>query len=178
MIPCQAVKTEPAEIRKDTPLKVIEHLADTPCAKLKCTKCCEYGTGTATDADLPEIAKQLGVSVPKLKEQYFEPVTKYNTTLWRPKTLAKPYGPCVLLTKDGCSIHAVRPTGCRLSSWNQHGEQLNEWFDLNYFVNAEDSESVRQWAARLKFKSTIPGGELKSLVPDKEKLKKILKGEL
>lgn len=158
---------------------MIEDAANTPCRKLNCTKCCEYGTGTALESDLPAIAKHLGVTEHVLKEKYFEKVTKFNTTHWRPQMLAKPFGPCVFLDKEkGCSIHGVRPTGCKLSTWNQHGEQINEWFDVNHFVKADDHESVRQWATRLKFKKTIPGAELEALVPDKEKLRKILSHEL
>lgn len=174
MIPCRDVRKEGVEITKSTSLNVIEELADTPCKKYNCTKCCEYGTGSATNEDLTQIAKHLGMSESETIAKHFEPITKYNTTLYRPKMLAKPYGPCVFLGKEGCTIHEVKPTGCRLASWNQHGEKLNEWFDLNYFVKPQDSESIRQWAQKLKFRSTIPGGQLHELVPDREKLKKIL----
>ncbi|MBI4145553.1 YkgJ family cysteine cluster protein [Candidatus Woesearchaeota archaeon] len=177
MIPCREVPKEAAHITKSTPLNVVEELADTPCRSHKCTKCCEYGTGTTLPEDLKRIAHHLGITEAELKDKYFDPITKYNTTHSRPKMLKQPYGPCTFLGKDGCTIHEVKPTGCRLSSWNQHGEQLNEWFDLNYFVDVNDAESVRQWAQRLKFSSTIPGGQLHELVPDKEKLKKMLKGE-
>ena len=178
MIPCREVKKEEAHVTKATPLKVIEDLADTPCKSLKCTKCCEYGTGAATNEDLKRIAAHLGKSESETIAKHFEPITKYNTTLYRPKMLAHPYGPCNFLSKDGCTINEVKPTGCKLSSWNHHGEKLNEWFDLNYFVKADDAESVRQWSHKLKFKGTIPGGALAELVPDKEKLRKILAHEL
>src|SRR3989338_5682755 len=174
MIPCREVKKETAVVTRSTPLNVIEELADTPCKSLNCTKCCEYGTGTALPFDLKSIAQHFGITEDALKEKYFEPNTKYNKTHRRQKMLAKPFGPCVFLSKEGCTIHEVKPTGCRLSSWNQHGEQLSDWFDLNYFVNNTDPESIRQWSHKLKFTSTIPGGKLHELVPDKEKLKKIL----
>ncbi len=178
MIPCRETKQEEAHITAKTSLHVIEHLADTPCRKHNCSKCCEYGTGTAPESDLPAIAEHLGVSEEKLKEHYFEPVTRFHTTHWKPKMVSKPYGACVFLGKESCTIHSVRPTGCKLSSWNHHGEKLNEWFDLNYFVNAKDPQSVREWAMKLKFNKTIPGGELEALVPDKEKLRKILSHEI
>lgn len=178
MIPCREVKRETAHIEKSTPINVIEHLSDTPCKSLKCTKCCEYGSGAATKEDLERIAKHLNMHESELIAKYFEPITKYNTTLYRPKMLKHPYGPCTFLGKEGCTIHEVKPTGCKLASWNQHGEQLSEWFDLNFFVKADDPESVRQWAHKLKFNGTIPGGSLKELVPDKEKLRKILAKEV
>ncbi len=178
MIPCQAEKREQANITKNTPLHIIEQLADTPCRKHECTKCCENGTGTALESDLPAIANHFGITVDELKAKHFDSITRFHTQHWKPKMLAKPYGPCVFLGKEGCTIHEVKPTGCRLASWNQHGEQLNDWFELNYFVNADDPQSIREWAMRLKFNKTIPGGELESLVPNKEKLRKILAHEI
>jgi len=178
MIPCREVKKEAAVVTRATPLKVVEDLADTPCRSYKCTKCCEYGSGAATKDDLAQIAQHLKMNESEMIAKYFEPITKYNTTLYRPKLLAHPYGPCTFLGKDGCTIQSVKPTGCKLATWNHHGEQLSEWFDLNFFVNPDDAESVRQWATKLKFTATIPGGELKELVPDKEKLRKILAHEL
>ncbi|MBI4151272.1 YkgJ family cysteine cluster protein [Candidatus Woesearchaeota archaeon] len=178
MIPCRETKQEEAHVTASTPLQVIEHLADTPCQKHNCTKCCETGTGTALESDLPHIADTLNVPLNEVKDKYFEPVTRFHTTHWKPKMVSKPYGACVFLGKEGCSIHSVRPTGCRLASWNHHGEKLNDWFDLNYFVNKNDAQSVREWAMKLKFSKTIPGGELEALVPDKEKLRKILSHEI
>jgi len=178
MIPCREVPKEAAHIRKSTPLDVVENLADTPCRSHKCTKCCEYGTGTALESDLPAIARELHLSVEQIKDSVFEKITKFNTTHYRPRMQSKPYGKCVFLDKKGCMIHSVKPTGCRLSTWNQHGEKLNEWFDLNYFVNTDDPESVRQWAQKLRFSSTIPGGQLHELVPDTQRLKKILNREI
>jgi len=174
MIPCREVKKEPAHITKYTQLKVIQDLADTPCRSYGCTKCCQFGTGTAVGHDLQIIAEHLGLTLEELKQKHFEPITKYNTTHWRPKMTGKPYGPCVFLRDNGCSIHSVRPLGCRLSSWNHHGEQLNEWFALNYFVNAADPQSIKDWAQKLRFRNTIPGGQLHELVPNTEKLKKYL----
>ena len=46
---------------------------------------------------------------------------------------------------------------------------------LNYFVNKNDPESIRQFAAYLKSGGkTLPGGRLEDFIPDKKKLKKIL----
>lgn len=49
---------------------------------------------------------------------------------------------------------------------------------LNYLVNKDDPESIRQYSTYLKSGGkTIEGGKLEELVPDKEKLKKILSFE-
>ena len=46
---------------------------------------------------------------------------------------------------------------------------------LNHFVNKDDAESIRQYASYLKSGGkTLEGAELKELVPNKEKLRKIL----
>ena len=46
---------------------------------------------------------------------------------------------------------------------------------LNHFVNKDDPESVRQYASYLKTGGkTLEGAGLNDLVPDKEKLRKIL----
>jgi len=49
---------------------------------------------------------------------------------------------------------------------------------LNYIVNSSDPEAIRLWAEYLKTHPTIPGGDLEELVPDKERLKKILNFEI
>ncbi len=85
----------------------------------------------------------------------------------------KPYGPCVFFD-DGCKIHTVKPLECRIGNCSEYGEELSIWFMLNYQVNVSDPESVRQYAIYLKTRPTIPGGKLEELVPDKEKLGKIL----
>ena len=90
-----------------------------------------------------------------------------------------PYGECVFHDKkQGCTIHEVKPLHCKVGSCNDHGEAIHLWFTINYFVNKNDPESVRQWATYLKTHPTIPGGELEDLVPDKEMLSKILSYEI
>jgi hypothetical protein len=50
---------------------------------------------------------------------------------------------------------------------------------VNNVVDANDAESVRQYAQYIKSGGkTIPGAELGNLVPDKEKLRKILSYEI
>ena len=50
---------------------------------------------------------------------------------------------------------------------------------VKHAVDANDAESVRQYAQYLKSGGkTIPGAELENLVPDKERLRKILSYEI
>jgi Fe-S-cluster containining protein len=148
----------------------------------RCNKCCTYGTGILTKADITYIARKLGVTEKGLIKTSLEPVTKFNTTLYRPVAVknGKPYGTCIFLnTSKGCIIHEVKPLQCKISSCNENADELIVWFDLNYFVNPTDPESIRQWKLYLDSGGrNIPGGKLEELVPDKKMLKKILNYEV
>ncbi|MBU0707001.1 hypothetical protein KKG41_01380, partial [Patescibacteria group bacterium] len=102
---------------------------------------------------------------------------------YRPKILrkGKPYGKCVFFDKEvGCRVHEVKPLECKVTmGCKDYGEQLSLWFMLNHFVNENEPESVRQFAIYLKSGGkTLLGAELEDLIPDKEKLKKILSFEM
>jgi len=165
-------------ITKDTELKdVLKHDCD------KCGHCCSYGTGFAVKEDIKPIAKYLNVKEKELKEKWMEEVEIFHTKLWRPKTIKKPeqrdkpFGKCVFLKDKICSIHKVKPLQCRIG--NCKSEELALWFMLNYQVNANDPESIREFASYLKHGGkTLPGGELNNLIQDKEKLNKIIKYEI
>ena len=112
------------------------------------------------------------------KDTHLEKVTKFNTTLYRPKLETKPVGKCVFYDeKKGCTIHAVKPYQCKIASRNHHGEKIIEWFDVNFFVNPQDPISLREWHQRLKFKTTIPGAAMDELVPDTIKRDQVIRGE-
>jgi Fe-S-cluster containining protein len=106
----------------------------------------------------------------------------FNKNVLKPKSLenqGKPYGPCVFLDPEqGCKIHRVKPLHCRLYTCKPYGFDLTQWFYLNYLVDPSDPASVREYAEFLKFNEPIPGGSLEELVPDKEKLAKMLSYEI
>ncbi len=53
--------------------------------------------------------------------------------------------------------------GCK-----EYGEELITWFDLNYFLNPKDHESVRQFKVYVESGGkTLPGGELKDIADEK-----------
>lgn len=165
-------------INKEDPLKKVLELGRCELGKDcdKCNQACQQGSGCFVDEQLSEVAEFLGVSEKELKEKYLEEVTKFNTTLWRPKIKkkGKPYGECIFWG-GGCKIHEVKPLECQLATHKKVGEETSVWFMLNYFVNEHDAESVREWAQYIKSGGrVIPGGSLRDLVPDKKRLKKIL----
>lgn len=166
-------------INKDTSKETILKLAETDCEN--CTHCCEFGGAIITEEDIPKIAKFLKISKEELKEKYLEEFEKYNTKQWKIKSekTNKPYAPCLFLDKEErCMLQDVKPLYCKIGTCKSYGNQLNLWFTLNYFVNPGDAESIRQYRTFLKKNKTIPGGELKDLVKDKEVLKKILSFEI
>jgi len=114
-------------------------------------------------------------------KNYLDPHERFNTKCWKLKQIKednKPYGRCILLDETGCSVHEIKPKYCRLlSTVSRHGQQLAVWFALNYFVNPDDPESIRQWAQYTKTHPTIPGGKLHELVQDRERLQRILNYE-
>lgn len=116
----------------------------------------------------------------EVKEKYLEEKELFNTKLLKPKlkTTNKPYGECIFLENKRCKIHKVKPLQCKVGNCNKYGEKLSIWFMLNYLVNKDDPESIRQYGAYLKSGGKIiPGGKLEELVPDKERLKEILNFE-
>ena len=167
-------------IRKDTPLKQVLKIGE-HCDQ--CGHCCRFASGFLVNEDTTKISKHLKISEEKLKKQYLEPVTKFNTKLYRPKTkkTSKPYGPCIWFnekTNKG-KIHKVKPLQCKMCNCKEHGEDLCLWFALNHFLNPHDPESVRQYALYMDTGGkTLPGGELKNIIKDKEMLKKMLNYEV
>ncbi len=169
-------------ITKNTPLKEVLKLAN-PCKCNACTIGCKHGSGFLMDEDIEKIAGFLKIKEEELKEKFLEEVDKFNTKLFRPKILRqkKPYGKCVFFHDEKwCKIHEVKPMECKIAmGCKDYGEQLSLWFMLNNFVNRDDPESVRQYASYIKSGGKIlQGAELKDLVPDKERLKKILNYQL
>ncbi len=162
-------------IAKNTSLKEVRALAEI-CDK--CGHCCQYSSGFLDGDDKKNIAKFLNISEEELQKNFLEEFEKFNTKRLRPKLLrkGKQYGVCVFYDeKVGCKIHEVKPLQCKLGNCKEYGEELSIWFLLNYFVDVNDPESIRQYNEYLKSGGKlIPGGKLEELVPDKEKLKKML----
>jgi len=169
-------------IGKKTSIKEVLELGH-PCKCDACSVGCRHGSGFLINEDIPKIANFLKISEEVLKKEFLEEVEKYNTKLFRPKIIRKnkPYGKCIFFDEEtGCKVHEVKPQECKVSmGCKPYGEQLSVWFMLNNFVNENDAESIRQYASYLKSGGKIlEGAELKDLVPDEDKLNKILKFEI
>ena len=166
-------------ITKNTPKEKVLELAKTDCGT--CGFCCKFGGGFVLKEEVQKISDFLGITEKEFTEKYLTKSERFNTTLLRIRSekTDKNYGPCIFLDeRKGCLIHEVKPLYCKLGTCKGNGQELSLWFTLNYFVNPDNPESIRQYALYLKTHPTIPGGKLHEIVPDKEKLKKILNFEI
>lgn len=150
-----------------------------PCKCAKCEHGCTMGSGFFADEPLSDVAVFLGISERELKERFLEEVELFHTRRWRPRS-KKPFGHCIFYQKSiGCTIHPTKPLECKIATGcKPHGEEASQWFRINYFVNPGDEISLREYViAKTHNKSTIPGGSLQELVPEKKKREQILQGE-
>lgn len=145
----------------------------------QCGHCCKYSTGYMLDEDVERIAKHLGMDKNAFIKKYCEKISLFNKELHKPKTLKKPFGHCVFLENNKCSIHKVKPLYCKIGTCKEKGEEITIWYKLNYLVDTDDPESIRQWKTYLDIGGkNIPGGKLEEIIPEKKKLKKILSYEV
>jgi hypothetical protein len=140
-----------------------------PCRCSACENTCRYGSGALVEDDLHNIAEFLNKSEEEIKEKYLEKITKFNTTLLRPKLLReynKPYGKCIFYDEvDGCTVHQVKPLECKIAmGCKDYGEELIIWFNLKHYLNRKDVESLRQFKIYLDSGGkTLPGAEFKDV---------------
>lgn len=142
----------------------------------KCGHCCSYGSGYTQEEELEPIAKHLKVSVEELKTRFFDKKNVFNKITYTPKLNRKselPFGECIFQKNNLCTIHEVKPLHCRVGNCKEHGQDLSEWYAINFLVDKDNAESIRQWQVRVDLKPTIPGGHPKELVGE-EKLRDIL----
>ena len=170
-------------IHKNTELKEVLKLA-APCMCNACNHGCKFGSGSLAGDDSKKIAAFLNVSEEELEKGFLEETELFNKQILKPKVIrnqGKPYGKCVFFDEQkGCTIHEVKPLECKTSiQCKDYGEELSIWFMVNHVVDTSNPESVRQYAQYLKTGGKlIPGASLEELVPDKEKLRKILSYEI
>ncbi len=144
-----------------------------PCRCRKCENSCNYGSGAFADGEVKKLAESMNMNEEELKKEYLEEIQRFNTKRLRPKLLreeGKPYGKCVFYDKNlGCKIHEVKPLECKIAmGCKSYGEELITWFDLNYFLNAKDLESLRQFKEYVESGGKVlPGAEMTNLIDEK-----------
>lgn len=169
-------------ITKNTPKEDVLKIANKKSHKAcrKCVESCERTSAIFLGRDIKRFAKNKGISEEEAKKRYMEEKELFNTKIHRAKQIKDklPQGRCVFLKNDLCSIHEFKPLYCQIGTCEPEGQQTMLWFTLNFLVNENDPESIRQWAIYLKTHPTIDGGELHELVQDGDMLKKILSYEV
>ncbi len=163
-------------ITKTTPQEKIIALAPA-CGCSECRHGCHMGSGFFAKGEVENLAKFLNKNVEDLKKERLDEVEQFGTVLLRPKINGKLYGQCTFFDESvGCTIHEAKPLQCRVAmGCKPYGEKLMLWFMLNHIIDKSDPKSIRQYAEYLKSGGkTLPGGELDSLVPNKELLSKML----
>ena len=147
-----------------------------PCRCNKCENPCKFGSGAFIKGEISKSAKLMGLKKKKFEKEYTEELTKFNTTLRRPKILReddKPYGKCIFYEEDvGCKIHQAKPYECKVAmGCKSYGEELITWFDLKFFLNPEDKESLRQYKIYVESGGhVLDGAQLEHF---KEKIKEL-----
>ena len=163
-------------VSKNTPMKAVLELGKIDCKG--CSHCCRYGSGFLAENDAEKIAEFLRITKEELAGKFLEEGEKFNTRTLKPRLVKKgnmPFGKCVFLDESrGCKIHEVKPLQCKIGNCGHHSADLQKWFDLKFFVNPRDPESVRQYALWLEFNEPLPGGNLHEIVPEMKRLREIL----
>ncbi|MFH1134032.1 MAG: YkgJ family cysteine cluster protein [Nanoarchaeota archaeon] len=175
---------ENINLTKDSPRELIIKIGQ-PCGEA-CNwsgHCCRHASGVLVEDEVEQLAKHLKMAKEDFIDKCLEDTVRYNTRLKQFKQVREkgmPHGRCVFLGKDHrCAIQDVKPLYCKVTNCDAiNGHALAEWFALNFFVNPHDAESVRQWAHHLKQSHTIPGGQLNELVPDAQKLSRMISHEM
>jgi len=88
-----------------------------------CTECCrQKGFVYLTEDDAPRMAAFLGMSVPAFEGKFIYR-TRNRLRLRVPRDAT-----CLFLMDGGCSIHAAKPTQCRIFPfWPELVESRREW---------------------------------------------------
>ena len=121
-----------------------------------CTKCCEVsGYVYLTENDLIRMAKHVGMTPRAFERRYV-----YRTAHLR--RLRKPRGgQCHFLTKEGCSVHPVKPVQCRLFPfWPELVESRAEWRQTGRYCPGIGKGDLIQIGSAMEI-----AGEMKSAYP-------------
>jgi len=140
-------------IRRTTGKKEILSLAS-DCRQ--CGKCCTFDSGIFLDEDVARAAAHEGIAEPDFRRKFLVDATIYNRHVHKAKLRAKPFGPCIFLKNWKCSIQDAKPLHCRLCNpCSEHGEELSQWFMLNYIVDPSDPFAAQEWEHYAKGKKVI-----------------------
>jgi Fe-S-cluster containining protein len=163
------------KITRNTTEKKILELSSCPD---RCGNCCVYGSGYILEQEISALAKNIRMDEQEfrnncLEKSHYKKAKKIKTI----KESRKPYGRCMFYDNEKkCTIHGFKPLHCRVGTCNIYGEEIGIWFMVNYLIDFDDPDEVRQYESFLKSHKTILGAEITKIVP-KKTLDKIRKYE-
>ena len=142
----------------------IERIVKNTCKA--CGYCCSVGSGIVLKKEVKGLAEAFGMTEREFIDKYLDEFTKFNTTHYRFKQIKDkyPHGRCIFYepkTKK-CTIYEIRPLHCRVSTCASIGSDIQKWFDVNYFLNPNDINSILEYKTYSKFNKPFAG-----LDPDK-----------
>jgi len=146
-------------IDNKTKKEEVLHLVRNSCKR--CGHCCSLGSGIVLKEEVEGLAKSLGISREKLLTQCLDEFTKFNTAHYRFKQIKTkyPHGRCVFhdQTTKECRIHDKKPLHCKVSTCSQLGSEVQKWFDVTYFYNKKDRNSVAEYKIYSEFNGPLTG---------------------
>ncbi len=175
-------------IEKSTALKDILKLAPA-CSCKDCNHGCRFGSGYFIDGQIEKVAEFLRIELDILKKKYLTEETMLNRKMFRPKRKREkarmPFGECIFFDskKESCKIHTVKPLQCKIAmGCGTHGEELMQWFSVNYVLDLNSDDSIREYNIMVNSITgnggkILKGASLKEVISDKKRLKKILDRE-
>ncbi len=153
-------------ISKDTRKEVILRLVKNTCRA--CGHCCTLGSGIVLKHEVKELADAFNMTEKEFIEKYLDEFTKFNTTHYRFKQIKDRYpsGRCIFYDTETkkCKIHEIKPLHCRISTCALIGSDIQKWFDVNYFLNTKDINSIREYEIYSRFNEPFPGLEPEKLI--------------
>ncbi|MGB9748656.1 MAG: YkgJ family cysteine cluster protein [Candidatus Woesearchaeota archaeon] len=168
-------------ISKKTPLN---HILSLGAECNNCGICCKNGQGFVLNDEIKKIAEHLGISEDELLNNHLERTVVFNKEIFktrRKNTSEKnriPVGACIFYDdENGCTIQEAKPLFCKIVNCKPYSSEIIQWYFLNYVLDTEDPEAIRQWVHFIKYNEPIPGAQLKELVKEEE-LAKIMNFEL
>ena len=140
-----------------------------------CKTCCAKTAGFILEEEIPRIASHLHITESECKEKFLHEKKIFNKKIWQPNLKGKPFGPCTFWKDEiGCTIHPVKQMHCRVGGHHIHAEETVQWYFLNYLIDPDDPDAIREYASYLRHNKSIPGGLLSDLVPNNNRLQSIL----
>ncbi len=161
-------------IKKDSSKEEVIRLNE-ECSR--CSYSCEYESHPLVEDDFRKISRHLGISEEELREKYLEQVEIFSTKGFRPKLkrdYKKPYGKCIFYHNNECALQEKKPLGCKIKKdCPIHGRDLAAWFNVNYFLDKNNMNSILDYFIYAESNGHIVPGAKPDEIFDEETKKKV-----